>query len=76
MSGVIGADSKMTIREVVRKYDISRPTIMKDLKASRLSGVQDPESKQWYIEPSEVERWLSTKKKKRKKTRPEGKLIG
>ena len=56
MSGVIGADSKMTIREVVRKYDISRPTIMKDLKAGRLSGVQDPESKQWYIEPSEVER--------------------
>jgi predicted site-specific integrase-resolvase len=66
MSGVIGADNKMTIRQVVRKYEISRPTIMKDLKSGRLSGVQDPESKQWYIEPSEVERWLTTKKKKRK----------
>ena len=65
MSGVIGSDNKMTIRQVVRKYEISRPTIMKDLKAGRLSGVQDPESKQWYIEPSECERWLTTKKKKR-----------
>ena len=65
MTEIIGADSKMLIQEVVDQYGISRPTIMKALKAGDLSGEQDQATKKWYIEPSEAQRWASTKKRRR-----------
>tara|TARA_A100001037_G_C14679403_1_gene426647 strand:+ start:77 stop:187 length:111 start_codon:yes stop_codon:yes gene_type:complete len=36
MTEIIGAGSKMLIQEVVEQYGISRPTIMKALKAGDL----------------------------------------
>ena len=65
MTEIIGADSKMLIQEVVEQYGISRPTIMKALKAGDLSGQQDQTTKKWYIDPSEAQRWASTKKRRR-----------
>jgi len=65
MTDIIGAESKMLIQEVVDEYGISRPTIMKALKAGQLSGQQDQATKKWYIEPSEAQRWASTKKRRR-----------
>ena len=65
MTEIIGAGGKMLIQEVVDKYGISRPTIMKALKAGQLSGQQDQTTKRWYIEPSEAQRWASTKKRRK-----------
>ena len=65
MTDIIGAESKMLIQEVVEQYGISRPTIMKALKAGDLSGQQDQTTKKWYIDPSEAQRWASTKKRRR-----------
>ena len=65
MTEIIGADSKMLIQEVVNHYGISRPTIMKALKAGQLSGQQDQTTKKWYISPSEAQRWISTKRRRR-----------
>ena len=65
MTEIIGAESKMLIQEVVEQYGISRPTIMKALKAGDLSGQQDQTTKKWYIDPSEAQRWASTKKRRR-----------
>ena len=41
MTEIIGAGSKLLIQEVVDRYGISRPTIVKALKAGDLSGEQD-----------------------------------
>lgn len=65
MTQIIGAGSKMLIQQVVDEYGISRPTIMKALKAGQLSGQQDRTTKRWYIEPSEAQRWISTKKRRK-----------
>ena len=65
MTQIIGAGSKLLIQQVVEETGISRPTIQKALKAGDLSGEQDPETRRWYIEPSEAQRWASTKKRRR-----------
>lgn len=65
MTEIIGAESKMLIQEVVNHYGISRPTIMKAIKSGQLSGQQDQATKKWYIEPSEAQRWISTKRRRR-----------
>jgi hypothetical protein len=65
MTEIIGADSKMVIQDIVNQYTISRPTVMKALKAGQLSGEQDQTTKKWYIEPAEAQRWISTKKRRK-----------
>lgn len=46
---------KLSIREAVKHYDVSRPTLQKALKSGRLSGVQDGQG-HWTIDPSELAR--------------------
>ena len=47
--------AKLSIREAVKHYQVSRPTLTKALKSGKLSGTQDGQSK-WSIDPSELAR--------------------
>lgn len=46
---------KMSLREAVKHFDVSRPTLQKALKAGKVSGVQDGKG-QWQVDPSELSR--------------------
>lgn len=46
---------KLSIREAVKHFDVSRPTLQKSLKSGKISGVQD-EQGTWTIDPSEMAR--------------------
>lgn len=46
---------KLSIREAVKHYAVSRPTLQKALKSGKISGVQD-EQGHWTIDPSELAR--------------------
>lgn len=46
---------KLSIREAVKHYDVSRPTLQKALKSGKISGVQDGQG-HWTIDPSELAR--------------------
>lgn len=45
----------LSIREAVKHFDVSRPTLTKALKSGKVSGVQDGQG-QWKIDPSEMAR--------------------
>lgn len=47
--------AKLSIREAVKLYNVSRPTLTKALKTGKLSGVQDGKGR-WEIDPSELSR--------------------
>ena len=47
--------AKLSIREAVKHYQISRPTLTKALKSGKISGTQDDQGK-WSIDPSELAR--------------------
>lgn len=47
--------ANVSIREAVKIYQVSRPTLTKALKMGKISGVQD-EKGQWQIDPSELAR--------------------
>lgn len=47
--------ANLSIREAVKHYNISRPTLTKALKSGKLSGEQDSQGK-WSIDPSELAR--------------------
>ena len=46
---------KMSLREAVKHFDVSRPTLQKALKSGKVSGVQDGKG-QWQVDPSELAR--------------------
>ena len=46
---------KLSIREAVKHYQVSRPTLTKALKSGKVSGTQDGRGK-WSIDPSELAR--------------------
>ena len=46
---------KLSIREAVKHFDVSRPTLTKALKTGVLSGAKDGKG-QWSIDPSELAR--------------------
>lgn len=46
---------KLSIREAVKHFDVSRPTLQKALKSGKVSGVQDGQGT-WTIDPSELAR--------------------
>ena len=46
---------KLSIREAVKHYQVSRPTLTKALKHGKVSGTQDDQGK-WSIDPSELAR--------------------
>jgi len=47
--------ANLSIREAVKHYQVSRPTLTKALKSGKLSGNQD-EQGTWSIDPSELAR--------------------
>jgi len=47
--------AKLSIREAVKHYQVSRPTLTKALKSGKVSGTQDGQGK-WSIDPSELAR--------------------
>ena len=47
--------AKLSIREAVKHYQVSRPTLTKALKSGKISGTQDGQAK-WSIDPSELAR--------------------
>lgn len=52
--------AKLSIREAVKFYSVSRPTLTKALKNGKLSGVQDGKG-HWKIDRSELERVYSAR---------------
>lgn len=46
---------KLSIREAVKHFQVSRPTLTKALKTGKMSGSQDGKG-QWLIDPSELAR--------------------
>lgn len=51
----------LSIREAVKHFNVSRPTLTKALKCGKLSGVQDGQG-QWQIDPSELARVYQARK--------------
>jgi hypothetical protein len=47
--------ANLSIREAVKHYRVSRPTLTKALKSGKVSGTQDGQGK-WSIDPSELAR--------------------
>lgn len=46
---------KLSIREAVKHFNVSRPTLTKALNSGKISGVQNGKG-EWSIDPSEVAR--------------------
>ncbi len=53
--------ANLSIREAVKHFDVSRPTLTKALKSGKIAGVQDGQG-QWHIDPSELARIYKTRK--------------
>lgn len=47
--------ANLSIREAVKHFDVSRPTLTKALKSGKVSGSQDDKG-QWSIDPAELTR--------------------
>lgn len=47
--------ANLSIREAVKHFQVSRPTLTKSLKSGKISGAQDGQGK-WSIDPSELAR--------------------
>lgn len=47
--------AKVSLREAVKKFEVSRPTLQKALKIGKVSGEQDAR-KQWTIDTAELAR--------------------
>lgn len=47
--------ANLSIREAVKHFDVSRPTLQKALKSGRISGIQGDKG-HWSIDPSELAR--------------------
>lgn len=47
--------ANLSIREAVKHFDVSRPTLANALKAGKIAGVKDGQG-QWQIDPAEMAR--------------------
>jgi hypothetical protein len=47
--------ANLSLREAVKHFDVSRPTLQKALKSGKISGVQDGQG-HWTIDPAELAR--------------------
>lgn len=50
--------ANLSLREAVKHFDVSRPTLQKALKSGKISGVQDGQG-HWTIDPAELARVYS-----------------
>ncbi len=48
--------AKLSIREAAKHFDVSRPTLLKDLRSGKISGDLSEDGKVWKIDPSELAR--------------------
>ena len=53
--------ANLSLREAVKHFDVSRPTLQKALKSGKLSGVQDGQG-HWTIDPAELSRIYQPRK--------------
>lgn len=53
--------ANLSLREAVKHFDVSRPTLQKALKSGKISGVQDGQG-HWTIDPAELARVYQTRK--------------
>lgn len=53
--------ANLSLREAVKHFDVSRPTLQKALKSGKLSGVQDGQG-YWTIDPAELARVYQPRK--------------
>ena len=53
--------ANLSLREAVKHFDVSRPTLQKALKSGKISGVQDGKGV-WTIDPAEVARLYHPRK--------------
>lgn len=51
----------LSIREAVKHFNVSRPTLTKSLKSGKVSGIQDGQGR-WQIDPSELARVYQRRK--------------
>ena len=51
----------LSLREAVKHFDVSRPTLQKALKSGKISGVQDGQG-YWTIDPAELARVYQPRK--------------
>jgi len=52
--------AKLSLREAVKIFDVSRPTLTKAINSGNLSGVRNGKG-QWEIDPSELSRVYKTR---------------
>ena len=52
--------AKLSLREAVKVFDVSRPTLTKSLNSGKLSGVRNGKG-QWEIDPAELSRVYQTR---------------
>lgn len=48
--------AKLSIREAAKHFEVSRPTLLKDIRSGRLSGELSGDGKLWKIDSSELAR--------------------
>lgn len=53
--------ANLSLREAVKHFDVSRPTLQKSLKSGKISGVQDGQG-HWTIDPAELARIYQPRK--------------
>lgn len=54
--------SKITLRQAVEQFDVSRPTLTKALKNGKISGEKDVKGT-WSVDPSELSRVYKPRRK-------------
>lgn len=52
--------ANLSLREAVKHFDVSRPTLQKALKSGKISGVQDGQGR-WTIDPADLARVYSAR---------------
>lgn len=61
--------ANLSIREAVKHYQVSRPTLTKALKSGKVSGTQDGQGT-WSIDPSELARVYQPRLERQNESEP------
>ena len=61
--------TKITLRQAVEQFDVSRPTLTKALKKGKISGAKDAKGT-WSVDPSELSRVYKPRYKEQETEHP------
>jgi peptidoglycan hydrolase CwlO-like protein len=61
--------TKITLRQAVEQFDVSRPTLTKSLKSGKISGEKDAKGV-WSVDPSELSRVYNPRHKEQESEQP------